>query len=76
MNAAVILTGNETLGPFLIMMTCGYLRSIHNRLLVMAKRREEISLQEDETVAEENNDNRLHLDDIIDCIKFHQKIMK
>ena len=71
-SLAVILTGIETVGPFLIMMACGYLRVIQYRFIALT------NLPNDSGSTKESamHMGKLPLHEILCCVKFHQKIME
>lgn len=55
----------EGIGLYLIMMACGYLRVIRNRLLVFGEKSTSRFHNDEETLNQE----------IVDCVKFHQNVM-
>ena len=71
-SIAVILTGIETVGPFLIMMACGYLRAIQCRLIALTI----IPNDSSSTKVCAINIGKLPVHEILCCVKFHQKIME
>ena len=71
-SIAIMLTGIETVGPFLIMMACGYLRAIQYRFLALTNTPNDSGLTEVNAI----NLERLPVHEILCCVKFHQKIME
>ena len=68
----VIVAGIETVGPFLIMMACGYLRVIQYRFMALTNVPNDNGLTKDNAV----NMEKLPVHEILSCVKFHQKIME
>jgi hypothetical protein len=69
-NITIVNSGLEASGYYLILLACGYLRSIQSRLISFAERQNNIKLNDNE-----NNEIELIHNDIISCIKFHQYLM-
>jgi hypothetical protein len=71
-SAAIIDVGIEATGYYLILLACGYLKSIQCRLISLAERQNKIKLNDNEY---EKIEIELIHNDIISCIKYHQHIM-
>lgn len=65
LNTAVIASTVDTLGLFLIMMTCGFLRSLRYRLFTVSKSTNEFDNYGPNTVT-----------GLKACVVFHQKVLK
>ena len=66
MGILILYTGLETIGPFMILFACGYLKVIQRRFEGMSKTVETYP----------HLPNSLSYADIRHCIIFHQKILK
>ncbi|KAJ8667477.1 hypothetical protein QAD02_009140 [Eretmocerus hayati] len=69
-HISLTLTGIETYGPWLIMMACGFMKSVQNRFLLMANSEHGLDIIQNSRMLELSGEN------VTDCIKFHQKILK
>ena len=69
-----IIAGIETVGLYLILMACGYLRSVQNRLLSM-RTRESISIPRQVEGSPIRDVHKSMFEEVLVCAKFHQKIM-
>ena len=76
-NFLLLVTVTESVGPYLIMMACGYLRAIQERLTYMSKVviSDDIS-KNNNLLQHESSMNKLSITDVRRCIIFHQRVMK
>lgn len=78
LTAAVVVVGMETVGPFLIMMACGYLRAIYDRLSSLGNATDDYTIDVENRLDITVNENHKDLssEKVLACVIFHQKIME
>ncbi|XP_011501828.1 PREDICTED: odorant receptor Or2-like [Ceratosolen solmsi marchali] len=71
-SIVVINTAAEATGYYVILLACGYLRSVRTRLRSLAERQDKLNSNDKEN---QNKTTELIYKDVLQCAKFHQNIM-